>query len=200
MALSLAFFAVLSLIIYGIIITSVLSQSQQTVFAQQQQQPLRQKPSKQQQQLLLQSNSLEVNKLLIKSFVQEVFNKHNLTALDKYYAPNIIQHNPMAGQGRQGFKQFFIPFFSAFPDVHATIEHILAENSVVLVFLNWTGTHKGQFQGIPATNKPINMRTADLFRIDDTNGTIVEHWDVVDSLNLLNQVGALTFNQSNAKK
>jgi predicted SnoaL-like aldol condensation-catalyzing enzyme len=95
--------------------------------------------------------------------VQEVFNKHNLTALDKYYAPNIIQHNPMAGQGRQGFKQFFIPFFSAFPDVHATIEHILAENSVVLVFLNWTGTHKGQFQGIQATNKPINMRTADLF-------------------------------------
>jgi predicted SnoaL-like aldol condensation-catalyzing enzyme len=119
-----------------------------------------------------------------------------LTALDKYYAPNIIQHNPMAGQGRQGFKQFFIPFFSAFPDVHATIEHILAENSVVLVFLNWTGTHKG----IPATNKPINMRTADLFRIDDTNSIIVEHWDVVDSLNLLNQVGALTFNQSNAKK
>jgi steroid delta-isomerase-like uncharacterized protein len=199
MALSLAFFAVLSLIIYGIIITSVLSQSQQTVFAQQQQ-PLRQKPSEQHRQLQLQSNSLEVNKLLIKSFVQEVFNKHNLTALDKYYAPNIIQHNPMAGQGRQGFKQFFIPFFSAFPDVHATIEHILAENSVVLVFLNWTGTHKGQFQGIPATNKPINMRTADLFRIDDTNGTIVEHWDVVDSLNLLNQVGALTFNQSNAKK
>jgi steroid delta-isomerase-like uncharacterized protein len=199
MALSLAFFAVLSLIIYGIIITSVLSQSQQTVFAQQRQ-PLRQKPSEQQQQLLLQSNSLEVNKLLIKSFVQEVFNKHNLTALDKYYAPNIIQHNPMTGQGRQGSKQFFIPFFSAFPDVHATIEHILAENSVVLVFLNWTGTHKGQFQGIPATNKPINMRTVDLFRIDDTNGTIVEHWDVVDSLNLLNQVGALTFNQSNAKK
>jgi predicted SnoaL-like aldol condensation-catalyzing enzyme len=129
--------------------------------------------------------------------VQEVFNKHNLTALDKYYAPNIIQHNHMAGQGRQEFKQFFIPFFSAFP---ATIEHILAENSVVLVFLNWTGTHKGEFQGIPATNKPINMRTVDLFRIDDTNGTIVEHWDVVDSLNLLNQVGALTFNQSNAKK
>jgi steroid delta-isomerase-like uncharacterized protein len=198
MALSLAFFAVLSLIIYGIIITSVLSQSQQTVFAQQRQ-PQRQKPSEQQQQQL-QSNSLEVNKLLIKSFVQEVFNKHNLTALDKYYAANIIQHNSMAGQGRQGFKQFFIPFFSAFPDVHATIEHILAENSVVLVFLNWTGTHKGQFQGIPATNKPINMRTADLFRIDDTNSTIVEHWNVVDSLNLLKQIGAVTFNQSNAKK
>jgi predicted SnoaL-like aldol condensation-catalyzing enzyme len=44
------------------------------------------------------------------------------------------------------------------------------------------------------------MRTADLFRIDDTNSTIVEHWNVVDSLNLLKQIGAVTFNQSNAKK
>jgi steroid delta-isomerase-like uncharacterized protein len=200
MALSLAFFAVLSLLIFGIVINPVLSQSQQTVFAQeQQQQPLQPRPSQQQQQQQ-QSNSLEVNKLLIKSFVQEVFNKHNLTALDKYYAPNVTQHNPRAGQGRQGFKQFFMPFFSsAFPDIHATIEHTIAENHVVLVFLNWTGTHKGEFQGMPATNKPINMRTADLFRID-TNGTIVEHWDVVDSLNLLKQTGMITFNQPNAKK
>jgi predicted SnoaL-like aldol condensation-catalyzing enzyme len=44
------------------------------------------------------------------------------------------------------------------------------------------------------------MRTADLFRIDDTNSTIVEYWNVVDSLNLLKQIGAVTFNQSNAKK
>jgi steroid delta-isomerase-like uncharacterized protein len=198
MAISLASFAVLSLIIFGIIITSVLSQSQQTVFAQeQQQQPLQPRPSQQKQQQQ-QSNSLEVNKLLIKSFVQEVFNKHNLTALDKYYAPNVTQHNPpTAAQGRQGFKQFFAPFFSsAFPDIHATIEHIIAENSVVLVFLNWTGTHKGEFQGMPATNKSISMRTADLFRIDDTNGTIVEHWDVVDSLNLLKQIGAITFSHN----
>ena len=94
------------------------------------------------------------------------------------------------GQGRQGFKQFFTPFFLAFPDIRVTIEHIL-----ILVFLNWTGTHKGEFQGMPATNKQINMRTADLFRIDTTNGTIIEHWAVVDSLNLLRQTGVITFNQ-----
>ena len=64
----------------------------------------------------------------------------------------------------------------AFPDIHVTIEHMLTENSIVLIFLNWTGTHKGEFQGMPATNKQINMRTADLFRIDTTNGTIIEHW------------------------
>jgi steroid delta-isomerase-like uncharacterized protein len=122
-----------------------------------------------------QPSSLEANKLLIKSFIEQVLNKHNVAAVDKYYAPDLIQHSPSMGQGRQGFKEFFTPFFSAFPDVHASIEHILAEKHVVLVFLNWTGTHKGEFQGMPATNKPISMRTADLFRIDDANGTIVEH-------------------------
>ena len=133
--------------------------------------------------------------LLVKSFVEEVLNKHNVTVVDKYYAPNFIQHSPTMGQGRQGFKQFFTPFFLAFPDIHVTIEHMLTENSIVLVFLNWTGTHKGEFQGMPATNKQINMRTADLFRIDTTNGTIIEHWAVVDSLNLLRQTGVITFNQ-----
>ncbi len=173
------FSPVLSLIIFGLIITSLLLHAQPPVLAQKQQQ----KPVQ---------DSLELNKLRIKSFVEEVLNKHNLTALDKYYSSNATQHNPTAGQGREGFKKFFEPFFLAFPDVHATIEHILAENSVVLIFLNWTGTHKGEFQGIPPTNKPINMRTADLFRIG-TNGTIVEKWDVVDSLNLLKQIGAITF-------
>jgi predicted ester cyclase len=62
--------------------------------------------------------------------------------------------------------------------------------NLVLVFLNWTGIQKGEVQGMPATNKPINLRTADLFRIA-TNGTIVERWDMVDSLNLLIQTGVL---------
>jgi len=136
----------------------------------------------------------QANKALVKSFVEQVLNKHDVIAVDKYYAPGLIQPSPSMGQGRQGFKQFFTPFFSAFPDIRVTIEHI-AENSIVLVFLNWTGTHKGEFEGIPATNKPINMRTADLFRIG-TNGTIVEHWGVADSLNLLKQTGMITFNHT----
>ena len=42
--------------------------------------------------------------LLVKSFVEEVLNKHNVTAVDKYYAPNFIQHSPTMGQGRQGLR------------------------------------------------------------------------------------------------
>jgi predicted ester cyclase len=133
--------------------------------------------------------SLEKNKTLVKSFIEEVFNKRDLTAADKY----LSQRKPVAGQGQEGFKQFINAYFLAFPDFHATIEHILGENDLVLVFLNWTGTHKGDFQGMPPTNKPIKVRSADLYRIE--NNMIVEHWDVVDSLDMLKQTGAITFNQ-----
>jgi predicted ester cyclase len=81
--------------------------------------------------------------------------------------------------------------------MQAKIEHIVAENDLVVVFLNFTGTHKGEFQGMPPTNKKINIRSADLYRIE--NEKIVQHWDVVDQLNLLQQTGAILFAQGNQK-
>ena len=99
----------------------------------------------------------------------------------------------MAGQGREGFKQFLSEFFTVFPDSHTNIEHIIAENDLVVVFLNGIGTHKEEFQGRPPTNKQVNIRSVDLYRIE--NEKIVGHWDVVDQLNLLQQMGA-TFPQA----
>jgi predicted ester cyclase len=92
--------------------------------------------------------SLSTNKVLVKSFVEEVFNNHNLSAIEKYLT---------AGQGKEGFKQFLSDFFTAFPDVHADIEHIVTEDNLVIVFLNFTGTHKGIFQGRPPTNKTVKI-------------------------------------------
>ena len=80
-------------------------------------------------------------------------------------------------------------FFTAFPDMHTNIEHIVAENNLVVAFLNGSGTQQGEFQGMPPTNKPVNIRSADLYRIE--KGIIVEHWDVVDQLDLLKQTGTL---------
>jgi predicted ester cyclase len=72
--------------------------------------------------------------------------------------------------------------------MHTKIEHIVAENDLVVVFLNGSGTHKVEFRGKQPTNKRVNIRSADLYRIK--NGKIVEHWDVVNQLNLLHQTGA----------
>jgi predicted ester cyclase len=131
--------------------------------------------------------SLSTNKALVQSFVEEVFNKHDLSSIEKY----------LAGQGSEGFKQFLSEFFTAFPDIHANIEHVVAENDLVVVFLNFTGTHKGEYHERPPTNKQVTTRSADLYRIE--NEKIVEHWDVVDQLNLLQQTGAITFDKLNKK-
>jgi predicted ester cyclase len=134
--------------------------------------------------------SLSTKKALVKSFVEEVFNNHDISATEKYFA----KENPPIGSER--FKQSLSAQFKAFPDIQAKIEHIVAENDLVVVFLNFTGTHRGEFQGMPPTNKKINIRSADLYRIE--NEKIVEHWDIVDQLNLLQQTGA-TLSQVNKK-
>jgi len=96
--------------------------------------------------------------------------------------------NPFAGKGGEGFKQFLNAFFKAFPDWHADIEQIVAESKFVVIFLNGSGTHQGEFRGIPPTHKIVNIRSADFYKIE--NGIIVEHRDVVDQLNLFQQTGA----------
>jgi steroid delta-isomerase-like uncharacterized protein len=87
------------------------------------------------------------------------------------------------------FRQFLIDFFDAFPDWRATIENMVAENNLVMIFLNGSGTHKGEFHGTPATNKLVNIRSADLYKIED--GKITGHWDIVDQLDLLKQTRTL---------
>lgn len=131
------------------------------------------------------------NKELIKSFIEEVFNNHDLTAIDKYLVANLTNGS---GKTTESFKKSLTALFSGFPDLRVSIEHILAENNFVLVFLNFTGTHRALYEGLPATNKSVKIRSADLYRTE--NDKIVEHWDVVDRLDLLKQTGAITFNNN----
>jgi predicted ester cyclase len=116
------------------------------------------------------------------------FNEHKLSSIEKYIG-NFVEGSPSAGYGGQRFKQFLTDYFMAFPDMHTIIGHIIAENNQVVVFLHGSGTHKGEFHGIPPTNKSVNIRSADLYRIE--SGVITGHWDVVDQLDLLRQTGAL---------
>lgn len=123
------------------------------------------------------------------------FNDHNPKELDNVVAKNIIEHRQGVQSGINSTKQFLNSLISAFPDFHTKIEHILGEGDKVIVFTNTTGTHKGPFifaPGIPPTGKQIWFRTADLYRI--ANNKIAEHWDVVEYLNMLQDLGAIKFN------
>ena len=118
-----------------------------------------------------------------------------MASIEKYFGKESVEGSPQAGKGGEGFRQFLTDFFEAFPDWRANIEHVIAENNLVVVFLNGSGTHKSEFHGIPPTNKPVNIRSADLYQIQ--NDLITGHWDVVDQLNLLKQTGTLLSEDEN---
>ena len=165
-------------------------QYQQNAFAQQQhQQDLMLSPLP---STIQQENN---NKAVVIAFIK-AFNDHNVTALDSVIAKNIIEHRQGVQSGINSNKQFLSSLITAFPDFRTTIEHITAEGDKVVVFTNTTGTHKGPFMfapGLPATGKHISFRTADLYRI--ANNKIVEHWDVVEYLKMLQDLGAIKFNK-----
>jgi len=122
----------------------------------------------------------EANKALIRSYYEEMWNKHQPSAADRFVATNFIEHNPHLPQGLAGRKQFVTTVLAGFSDYHGEIQELLAEGDKVVTRMQWTGTQDGPYDGRPATGKKLIFSTADFFRIE--NGKIAEHWDVVDTL------------------
>jgi len=119
------------------------------------------------------------------------FRTGNLAALDDVIAANIVDHNPAPGQGTglEGAKQAFSQFFAAFPDLQFTVEDMIAEGDKVASRVTARGTHKGDFQGLPATGKQVTQTGIDILRI--AGGKIVERWGEFDNLGLLQQLGVV---------
>lgn len=122
----------------------------------------------------------EANKALIRSYYEEMWNKHRPSAADRFVATNFIEHNPRLPQGLAGRKQFVTTVLAAFSDYHGEVQELVAEGEKVVSRVQWTGTQDGPYQGRPATGNKLVFSTADFFRIE--NGKIAEHWDVVDTL------------------
>lgn len=130
------------------------------------------------------------NKLLIRRAVEEILNQQKFDVLPEYVASDFVIHSPHEDiHGREGATQLYSMLYQAFPDLHFTIEDQLADGDRVVTRWTATGTHKGEFQGIPATNKPVRMTGTDIDRF--ANGKVVECWTVTDDLGLLQQLGAL---------
>ena len=123
---------------------------------------------------------LEANKKLVRSFIEEVVNKRQPAAVDRFLATDFIEHNPNLPRGRDGRKQFAAAVQAGFSDYHGEIVEILAEGDKVVVRTQWSGTQDGPFLGLPPSGNKVRFSTADFFRIE--GGKLAEHWDVVDSL------------------
>lgn len=132
--------------------------------------------------------SLQENKALVRRFVEEVQNQHNLAALDVLYSPDFVDHSGITNPpNREGSKQFFTVLFAAFPDMRFTIRQQLAEGDKVMTHKTFQGTHQGPFMGIPATGKQVAFDVIDIFTV--ANGNLTDHWAVADLLGLMQQLG-----------
>lgn len=120
----------------------------------------------------------------------ESVNSGKLEGLKQVMAPDVVDHDPAPdqGPGPEGFIQFFTNFRTAFPDLAIAVDHMVADDSNVSIAYTITGTHKGDFQGIPATGRRIKARGVQIARFE--NGKIVERWGSSDQLGILQQIGA----------
>lgn len=129
------------------------------------------------------------NKTLYRRFYDELLNRGNFAIIDELVAPDVVTHSGFAGQkpGAAGLKEAMVQFRGAFPDLHAEGLDFIAESDRVAGRFRVTGTHRGEFLGKPASGKRVEYDEFVIVRFHD--GRIAEHWSVVDSLALLQQLG-----------
>ena len=123
---------------------------------------------------------VEANKELYRHYIEDLWNKKDLAAPDRYLAPDYVEHNTNLPPGLGGRKRFVATVLTAFPDYHAEILEVVAEGDRVVARVQFTGTNDGPYEGRPPTHNKLSFSTADFFRI--AGGKIAEHWDVVNVL------------------
>jgi steroid delta-isomerase-like uncharacterized protein len=125
---------------------------------------------------------------LAEAFVT-MLNTHDPDLVDSFVASDYRNHNEFVDDGREANRQFWAGFFKALPDLTATMEDLVVSGDRVVGRFVYRGTHRGEFMGIPASGQPVEMRSIDIWRVAD--GMFVEHWDELNTLQLLQQMGAL---------
>jgi steroid delta-isomerase-like uncharacterized protein len=133
--------------------------------------------------------SVDELKKINEHFYDEVFRRRNLDAIDELLTDDFVEHNPAPGQSpdRQGAKEMIGQVLAAFPDLELEVDRVIAEGDTVAVALRFTGTHQGEFAGMPATGRRVNVAVTEVTRFQD--GRCAEHWGVVDMAGLMAQLG-----------
>jgi len=116
-------------------------------------------------------------------------NDHDPDAVDGFVALDYVNHNAYVTDGREANRVWWSTFFTAFPDIKATMDELVVAGDRVVGRFTYRGTHTGPLYGVPATGKPIEMRSIDIWRIE--NGLFVEHWDELNYLELFQQMGLI---------
>jgi steroid delta-isomerase-like uncharacterized protein len=132
------------------------------------------------------------HKKLVRRFTEVAWNDGNLDAIDEFVADEFIGYDPSLPEpmhGPAGVREYVEMYRSAFPDIHITIEDMIAGDDQVAVRWTGAGTHEGELMGIDPTETAVEVMGLSFKRIAD--GTFVEEWRVLDTLGMLHEIGVL---------
>ena len=133
----------------------------------------------------------EDHKARIREFLDRVLTAGEIDATGDYFHSDVVEEVPLPGQGPglEGLKETLTRMRRAFPDLHWRIEEQMAEDNNVLTRFIWSGTHQGEFLGIPATNRVVRVwgMVIDRFEGQKVKSTRI----LLDTLSLLQQLGVV---------
>lgn len=130
------------------------------------------------------------NKKIVDEFIQALFTRGELDAVDRYLDPAFVNHDPPfpgAPQGPEGMRQAAEMFRAGAPDWHSDLHQLVAEADVVVERFTASGTHTGVLMGVAPTGRRIVLAGINIFRLDGDR--IVERWGQLDMLGVLRQLG-----------
>ncbi len=136
--------------------------------------------------------STEQNKSIVRRWIEEGWNQGNVGVVDQFYAADVVQHDPgspVPVTSSEALKQYVGAFLAGLPDLHFTIDDLIAEGDKVLWRFTGRGTQTGPLMNIPPSGKVGESTGMALFRLAD--GKIVEVWVNFDTLGLLQQLGVI---------
>ncbi len=121
----------------------------------------------------------------------DLISAHDIDAFGELLADDFVEHEELPGgePTRDGVKNFFRVQLAAFPDLAMTVQDVVDGGEKVVARVRYTGTHKGEFMGMPATGRTIDVPLIDIMRFED-DGLVHEHWGVLDAMAMMQQLGA----------
>lgn len=133
--------------------------------------------------------STEANKALARR-MYELINTGNLDGIDDLVSPGFVEHEAFPGlpsTGPEAPKAALAMFRAAFPDLRMSVDDTLAEGNKVVVRGTMSGTHKGEFMGIPPTDRGVKIQFIDIIEVGD--GMATAHWGITDQAAMMEQLG-----------
>lgn len=131
----------------------------------------------------------EQNKAIVTKMNKEFIEGGSMSVFNEIFAPDFINHTapPGSPKGPDGVVYFFNHLLKpAFPDLKVVIHDQVAEGNKVTTRKSFHATHKGEFFGVPASNKPVVMDVIDIITLRD--GKFIEHWGALDMQSVMMQI------------